>query len=220
VEGLSPGTAGRYTARLVRRTRLSDQAFEIELDRPTGFQFTAGQHVRFFSGSQGRDFSMTSGPSDTALTFCVRRMGGAVSTALEEALLGSSIEFAGPQGLFSLSESPRPIVWAATGVGIAPFLSMVRAGATGFTLLHGVRQAGDLFYKDELEAAASLYVPCLSQGNAPGSYEGRVTSWAAENLPLDEQDFYLCGSRGMIRDFLLLIDERCPRSRVYTEVFF
>jgi ferredoxin-NADP reductase len=220
VESLSQDPVGRYTARILRRARLSERAFELELERPKDFVFTAGQHVRFFAGSQGRDFSMTSGPSDGALAFCVSSGGGMVSSALENAPPGSSLSFSGPQGLFALKESPRTIVLAATGVGVAPFLSMVRAGATGFTLLHGVRQAGDLFYRDELKAAASRSVPCLSRGSAPGCYQGRVTAWAAESLPHGEYDFYLCGNRWMIRDFLLLVDERFPGSRAYAEVFF
>ena len=220
MEGLSPGLEGRCTSRLLRRVRLSESAFEIEIERPEGFLFTPGQHVRFFTGGAGRDYSMTSGPADAALAFCVRRAGGEVSSALEDAPLGSTLSFSGPRGLFGLAASPRPIVWAATGVGIAPFVSMVRAGTGGFTLLHGVRQAGDLHYRDPLESAASRYVPCLSGGDAPGCFRGRVTEWAAGRLPRGEHDFYLCGSRSMIRDFLLLVDERHPGSRVYTEIFF
>ena len=220
MEGLSPGPEGRCTSRLLRRVRLSESAFEIQIERPQGFQFTPGQHVRFFIGGEGRDYSMTSGPADAALAFCVRKAGGAVSSALDDAPLGSTLSLSGPRGRFTLVESPRPIVWAATGVGIAPFVSMVRAGAGGFTLLHGARQAGDLHYRDQLESAASLYVPCLSGGDAPGCYRGRVTAWAAGGIPRGQHDFYLCGSRSMIRDFLLLVDERHPGSRVYTEIFF
>ena len=97
---------------------------------------------------------------------------------------------------------------------------MARAGAAGFTLLHGVRRAADLLYREPLESAASRYVPCLSQEGPPGSFRGRVTAWAAEHLPPAAYDFTLCGSRGMIRDFLLLVDERFPGSRAYTEIFF
>jgi ferredoxin-NADP reductase len=220
LEGLSTAEKGRYASRLLRRTHLSDQAFEIELERPKGFEFTAGQHVRLFTGSQGRDFSMTNGPSGTTLELCVRRGGGVVSSYLEGARIGSQMAFSGPHGLFALGGSSRPIVWAATGVGIAPFVSMARAGAAGFTLLHGVRQAGDLFYRKQLESAASLYVPCLSRESAPGCYRGRVTAWAAEHLPRGDYDFFLCGSRAMIRDFLLLVDDRYPGSLAHTEIFF
>ncbi len=211
----------RLTARLLRRERLSEWTYEVELERPNGFEFSAGQSIRLFAGDQGRDYSMASGPSDPTLSFCVSRVeGGTVSSALVVSPLGSLFSFTGPRGVFTLRESPRPAVAAATGVGVAPFLSMVRAGAAGFILLHGVRRLGDLFHREELEAEASRYVPCVSQETADGCFHGRVTGWAGERLGPGVYDFYLCGNRAMIRDFIRLVDERFPDSRVYTEVFF
>jgi ferredoxin-NADP reductase len=213
VEVLSQGREGRYTARLLRRARLGESVFEIELERPRGFVFTAGQGVRLFAGGQGRDYSMTSAPQSATLSFCIRMIeGGSVSPVLAAAPVGTSFPLTGPHGIFVPGEGSHPMVWSATGVGIAPFLSMVRAGTTGFTLLHGVRRPGDLHYRDELEAAAARYVPCISPY--------RVTNWAAENLLPGRYEFFLCGNRQMIRDFLALIDERFPDSRAYTEIFF
>jgi len=221
VEGLNPDQEGRYTARLLRRARLAEWAVEVELERPKGFVFTAGQSIRLFVGGQGRDYSMASGPSGATLSFCVRIVeGGSVSPVLACAPIGTPFSFAGPHGVFVLRQSPRPVVWAATGVGVAPFLSMVRAGATGFTLLHGVRRSGDLIHGDELGAAAARYVPCLLQEAAAGCFPGRVTGWAGVILVPGRYDFYLCGNRQMIRDFILLVDERFPDSHVYTEIFF
>ncbi|MGA2639790.1 MAG: FAD-binding oxidoreductase [Spirochaetia bacterium] len=221
MEGLSPDQESRYTARLLRRARLSDWAFEVELERPKGFGFSAGQSIRLIAGSQGRDYSLANGPLDGTLSFCVSMVpGGAVSPVLARAPLGTMFLFTGPHGVFVLRDSPRPAVWAASGVGVAPFLSMVRAGATGFILLHGVRRVGDLFHREVLEPEAALYVPCLSQEAVAGCYAGRVTGWAGDHLRPGEYDFYLCGNRAMIRDFVLLVDERFPGSRVYTEIFF
>jgi ferredoxin-NADP reductase len=218
VEGVSPRT---FASRLLRRTWLSESALEIELERPEELEFTAGQSIRVIVGEEGRDYSLTSGPSEGSLSLCVRLVeGGAVSPVVAGATLGTSLNFTGPHGAFLLRASPRPIVWAATGVGIAPFLSMVRAGATGFTLLHGVRRIGELFRREELEAAASRYVPCLSRESASGCFPGRITGWAAQQLGPGTYDFYLCGNRRMVRDFLILVDERFPRSHVYTEIFF
>jgi benzoate/toluate 1,2-dioxygenase reductase component len=207
--------------RLLRRTPLSGGVVEIEMEKPQGFMFTAGQNVRLFAGDEGRDYSMANGPSDETLRFCVRLVeGGAVSSVLAGAPTGTVFSFAGPHGVFALRPSVRPVIWAATGVGIAPFLSMARDGAAGFSLLHGVRTLGDLFYQKELESCAARYVACVSREAADGCFSGRVTRWAAEQLPSGAYDFYLCGSREMIRDFIILIDEQFPGSRVYTEVFF
>jgi benzoate/toluate 1,2-dioxygenase reductase component len=231
VEGVSPtrGIAGDgipgqlhpFSSRLVRRTWLSESAFEVELERPKGFSFSAGQSVRVFAGDAGRDYSLAGGPSAGSLSLCVRLVkNGAVSPFLAEAPLESDLNFTGPHGVFTLAQSERPVVWAATGVGMAPFLSMVRAGATGFMLLHGVRGRDELFHRDELEAAAARYVPCLSRETASGCFSGRVTAWAAANLEPHAYDIFLCGNRRMVRDFLVLVDERLSGSRVFTEIFF
>ncbi|MGO9307742.1 MAG: ferredoxin--NADP reductase [Spirochaetia bacterium] len=208
-------------APLLRRAWFSERAFEVALERPKTFEFVPGQNVRLSAGGQERDYSMASGPADSCLSFCVSRVeGGTVSSALWGVPMGSPFAFTGPHGLFTIRESPRRAVWAATGVGIAPFLSMVRAGATGFTLLQGARRFGDLLHRQELEAAASRYVPCLSREAADGCYSGRVTRWAGARLEPGVYDFYLCGMRSMIRDFIRIVDERFPDSRVYTEIFF
>lgn len=119
----------------------------------------------------------------------------------------------------------------ATGTGIAPFVSYARAGVAGYVLLHGVRTAGELYYRDILASAASLYVPCISgarrgrfEAGAPGpashAYSGRVTGYVADLLEPGVYDFYLCGRSDMIVDAVKIIDERFPGSFVYTEPFF
>jgi benzoate/toluate 1,2-dioxygenase reductase subunit len=220
VEDLS-AAASRHAARLIGRRRLSGRVLEIELEKPAEFSFTAGQHVRIFAGGQGRDYSIASGPGAGTLSFCVRIMdGGAVSPLLAETPVGASLAFTGPHGVFAFRDSARPAVWAATGVGIAPFLSMMRAGARGFTLLHGVRRSEELYGRSELEAAAGCYVACVTAESAPGCFSGRVTAWAAENLLPGVYDFSLCGNRHMVRDFVFLVDDRFAGSRVFTEIFF
>jgi ferredoxin-NADP reductase len=203
------------------RAWLSASAFEVELERPPVFSFRAGQSIRVFAGDEGRDYSVASGPAWGSLRLCIRLVqGGTVSALLAEAPVGSPVDFTGPHGVFTFAPSSRPVVWAATGVGIAPFLSMAMDGAAGFTLLHGVREGTDLFHRDELRASASRYVACVSRETVPGCFSGRVTAWAAANLPSAAYDIYLCGNRRMVRDFLVLADERFPGSRVFAEIFF
>ncbi len=223
-------------SRVLRCRPLSESAFEVELEWPPDFSFEAGQSIRAYIGGEGRDYSLAGSPSAQTLLLVIRRIaGGAVSPALAAAPPGSSLDFTGPHGVFTFTPSPRPAILAATGVGIAPFLSMIRRGTAGFTLLHGVRSADELFYRRELEAAAARYVPCLSRERAAGCYAGRVTAWARDHLPVGHLragnlpagnpsqggfDFYLCGSRHMVRDMILLVDEAFPGSRVHTEIFF
>jgi len=209
------------TVAVLGSAALGESAFQVTLGRPPGFSFEAGQVIRVYAGKEGRDYSLTGSPSAGALQLLVRRIqGGAVSPALVGLPPGAAVVFSGPHGVFTLRPSERSVVMVGTGVGIAPFLSMVRGGASGFTFLHGARSADELFYRRELEAAAARYVACLSRQSLPGCFSGRVTDWARADLPAGPFDFYLCGRREMVRDMILLVDQRYPGSRVYTEIFF
>ena len=217
---MTTARAARFTTRLRQRAWLSEMTFQVALDRPSAFSFQPGQSIRIAKGSAERDYSLACAPDAELLTLCVRRVPhGVLSTFLAEASPGTPLTFTGPQGYFLFQESPRPPVFVATGAGVAPFFSMAAAGVSGFTLLHGARAPGELYYEEPLRAASARYVPCLSEGRAAGSFSGRVNDWAREHLSPRAYDFYLCGSREMIRDFIRLTDDRFPGSLVYTEIF-
>jgi hypothetical protein len=77
----------------------------------------------------------------------------------------------------------------------APFVSMTRSGTTGFTLLHGVRIAEDLYYESIFRAAAKRYVPpCLSGALSKSAaslqaFYGRVTNYLERYLYPGMYDF-------------------------------
>jgi ferredoxin-NADP reductase len=218
--------ASPFTAELLRRSWLSEKTFELELSRPLSFHFRPGQRIRFLHNGLERDYSLLSRPDSPRLGLCVRHLpAGLFSSILAAAEIGTSFTFTGPHGYFVFQGSLRPAVFVATGTGVAPFLSMTRSGVTGFTMLHGVRKAAELYYRPDFCAAASLYVPCLSHASPesalpPGAYRGRVIEYLRDHLPSGAYDFYLCGRREMIRDVTLLVDERFPESLVYAEIFY
>jgi ferredoxin-NADP reductase len=215
-----------FTAELLRRSWLSEKTFELELIRPATFQFRPGQRIRLLHKGAERDYSLLSRPDSPHLGLCVRHLpAGIFSSILAAAEIGTSFTFTGPHGYFIFQKSSRPPVFVATGTGVAPFLSMTRSGVVGFTMVHGVRTAAELYYRPDFLAAASLYVPCLSHVLPesvlpPGAYCGRVTEYLRDHLPPGAYDFYLCGRREMIRDVTLLVDERFAESLVYAEIFY
>lgn len=221
---------GPLAAAIAGRRWLSQDTFELRLNRPPEFSFTPGQFIRFIaSGEAGavqeRDYSLISLPSDPEIALLVRDTGtGGFSSFLGAAKPGTSLRFTGPHGYFTYRRTGRPAVFVATGTGLAPFVSMARSGAAGFLLLHGVRAASDLYYESLFRIHPCRYVPCLSGAGAadarPGGFPGRVTAYLEGRIPPGEYDFYLCGRGEMIREATLLIDERFPGSRVYSEMFY
>jgi benzoate/toluate 1,2-dioxygenase reductase subunit len=219
-------SAGIYRTQLMARSWISEDTFEIRFSRPALFQFVPGQRVRFIQGNVERDYTPTSSPEEEGIDFLVRSVkGGAFSSVLASAREGEPFRFSGPHGYFRFYPSERMPAFIATGTGIAPFVSMAKTGARDFILLHGVRRSMDLYYEPLLRKAARLYVPCLStlrdlREAVPGAFAGRVTEYVADQMTSGAYDFYLCGRGDMIRDLILLVDQKFPDSLVYTETFY
>jgi benzoate/toluate 1,2-dioxygenase reductase component len=219
-------STSKYPAKLLHRRWLSSSTFELELARPRLFQFLPGQRVRLYHEGKERNYSLISTTDDPSLALCVRRVdGGTFSPLLATAKIGTRFHLSGPHGYLTFRSSRRPAVFVATGVGIAPFVSIVRSGMTSSTLLHGVRTPAELYYESLFRGATRCYVPCLSvlpseTEPPPDSFSGRVTEYLISHLQPGLYDFYLCGRSEMVRDVTLLIDERFSGSMVYTEIFF
>lgn len=214
-----------YSVAVLGRQWLHEDVFVLTCSRPAGFSFLPGQYVILALAAGEREYTLLSAPAAPELRFLVKRIeGGQVSGALAELAPGAILGMGRAMGYLTYRPTDRPVVFVATGVGIAPFVAMVAAGVTGFTLLHGARTAGGLFFRQELSAAADRYVPCLSGEAEPGIalpalHQGRVTDYVDRTFRPGLYDFYLCGSRVMITEMTLLLDELCPEARVYSEAF-
>lgn len=215
--------AGIYSTTLLHRRRLSKRAIEIKLEKPRSFKFESGQRICLVHKAVERDYSIVSVSEDPDICLCIRLVrGGALSSELNTAPIGSRFSFTGPSGYFTFKPSLRPAVFVATGTGVAPFCSMLRSGATGITLLHGTKSPSELYYKSIFQSAAILYVPCLSEPgpSSEAYFQGRVTGYLQTHLAAGLYDFYLCGRREMIRDVTLLVDEKFSGSYIYSEIFY
>ncbi len=212
-----------WSCQLLKRRRLTTSTFELCLSRPPDFDFKAGQRICLQIGQIGRDYSLVTPPGAGTLAVLVRRIpAGRVTPLLDQLPIGAALTFTGPEGHFVLRDSQRQAVMVATGTGIAPFAAMIHEGARPSLLLHGVRTAEELYYRETLQAAAGRYVPCLSNDPAPpeGAFNGYVTRFLQEHVPPCACDFYLAGRMAMIHDALAIIDDGFPEARVYTEAFF
>ena len=212
-----------YATELLDRRWLSKKTIELTLAKPPVFTYNPGQRISLIHDSVERDYSLVSAPADKELVLCIRKVSrGILSPHLSEVSPGTRLQFTGPHGYFTFKPSPRPAVFVATGTGLAPFCSMVRSGITDIALLHGVSLAADLYYADLLRPVVRRYIPCLSKpnGSQKDCFNGRVTDYLENKLAPGEYDFYLCGSRDMIHDVTLLVDEMFEGSLIYTEIYY
>jgi benzoate/toluate 1,2-dioxygenase reductase component len=213
-----------YATGLLGRRNLSADTCELRFSYPPGFSFTPGQFIRFKNQDLKRDYSITTAPDQKVIELCVRdTRTGNFSSVLSSAEIGTRFRFSGPHGYFVYRPSTRPLVFVATGTGVAPFASMTRSGIAGYILLHGVKHPPDLYYQNLFRNAARIYVPCVSRSSGEAKsdlFQGKVTDYVETVLERRPHDFYLCGKREMIRDVTFLVDDAFSGSRVYTEVFY
>ena len=188
----------RYHTTVRAHHAVSPTAWEIVLERPD-ISFRAGELISLFGEDplDVRDYTIASGENDPDLRVLYRLVEhGTLTPQLGTWEPGQTVEIAAPYGDFVLRDRERPILFVATGTGIAPCHSYIRSFPhLALTVLHGVRTAEDLFYRDAF--ASCTYLPCTSQEETAG-FQGRVSERLAD-LPLPpETHVYLCGANEMI----------------------
>lgn len=230
-------------ARLVAARMLTPNVRELTFERTDGapMQFEAGQWLNALLPEPvgKRSYSIASPPDgsprfDITVTHVT---GGPGSTWLHAAELGTTLRFVGPQGFFTRpAAKAAPSLMIATGTGVTPMRSMMRAAITAGSrtpmwLLLGVRHEEDLLYADEFRAMAREHAfvrfePTFSQPHAPAPRRGYVQthvrslfSELASASGGERPHAYICGLERMIASVrqLLRQDMGLPRQEVHSE---
>ncbi len=225
----------QYSTKFVKTVPIAKDVFEIHLEKPAGFAFTAGQFIQFRIPEGDkiwlRSYSMASAPHEEVLVFCAKVYPtGKASARFQAANPGDVIEFQGPVGRF-VSAAPTPLVLIATGAGLAPIMSIIRdelfvkKNPERIHLLFGVRKQEDVFWKQELEALQAQFPHfsfdlTLSQPESEwGGKQGRVTAHLVDAINANAH-YFLCGNLEMVKEVKqLLIERLIPAGNIHFEIF-
>jgi ferredoxin-NADP reductase len=131
-------------------------AFHFE--RPRGFLFQAGQNalVTLGEGWENRTFTIASAPHEPALMIATRMRDSTFKNRLRSLEPGQPVSIDGPNGVMVLhADAGRPAVFIAGGIGITPFLSMLRDARHRrlqhrITLLYSNRRTSSAAFLGEL----------------------------------------------------------------------
>lgn len=144
---------------------LAENIIEIVLS-PQGkkLKYQAGQYILLsFTdkniGPEEHPFSLVSAPADDNLRLVIKTVGDYVKN-LRNLSVGSLALVRGPKGRFSfLNFKNKNQIWIAGGVGITPFLSMIKILPEHqdyrVILFYCANTEGDMIFMDELKAAAN-----------------------------------------------------------------
>lgn len=190
----------RYTSSIIHNHRLSETGYELALERK-GLPFQAGQLVTIHGAdiTEDRSYTIAGGETDDHIYILYRFIPtGRLTSKLVQLQTGGTIDISGPFGEFVIRDTKRPMVFVATGTGIAPCRAYIRTHpGLDLMILHGVREETDLFYREEF--SAYNYNPCISQRTG-SEFPQRVTAHIEQSIFDPKAHFYLCGAYEMIFD--------------------
>jgi NAD(P)H-flavin reductase len=217
---------------------LAKKMYEVVVQPSSGekfVDFTPGQFAMVeVAPNIKRAYSIASLPEDSgSLTFCVGTAPGGVGSKFFESLeIGDTLNLELPYGVFTVKSAEKPLLFVATGSGIAPFKAMVPdLLANRFDrpvdLLFGVRSEADLFYAEFFANLAAQYsnfrfLATLSQPtDAWTGSAGRVTAILEEcGGDYINSQVYICGSKEMIMDVRkVLMAKGLPALSMKFEIF-
>ncbi len=214
-----------FEVRAASARPLTDSVREIAFERVDArpFDFEAGQWVNLFlsapateSGEIKRSYSVAS-PPDGSSRFAIavtKVEGGPASTALHDLPLGQVLRATGPSGFFvRRPDDPSSALFVATGTGLAPIRSMVKAALDAgsrakMSILLGVRHEEDILWADELSVWSKShdnlsFAVTLSQ---PGPEWSGLRGYVQSHVPARWEALgdatghvYVCGLERMVK---------------------
>ena len=195
-----------YDVRLKGRETVAEGTMAFRLEKPPGFAFKAGQAVDVLLGRERHTFSLVSAPFEAELVFATRmREASAYKRTLKELPVGAQVKLEGPAGSFVLDPDPtRPALFIAGGIGITPFMSMLRQAQhehspRRFVLAYSNRRPELAAFLAELRNMASSNpnfelqaIMTDTHGMIDAALLGRLAG------PLNSPVYYVVGPPGMV----------------------
>jgi ferredoxin-NADP reductase len=183
-----------HATTLEAREEIAEGTMAFHLRKPGGFDFKTGQAIDVIltsSASAPEDqstrhtFSIVSAPFQDDLVIATRMRDSAYKRALKSMTVGSQVTIDGPSGSLGLHKDPaRAAILIAGGIGITPFMSMLRQAAKDqrpqrLILLYSNRRPEDAAFLAELQQ--------LEAKNPNFKLVATMTEMQASHLPWDGQ---------------------------------
>lgn len=195
-------------------------------------QFMIVNLVRDGRTSEPHPFTISSGPGREELSITPKAIGDFTST-IKDTKQGDSALINAPFGVFSCLNYPADrYVFIAGGIGITPFISMLRYMVDNqmrkeVMLLWGNKTEADILFKDELEKmqqaiAGFRCVHVLSQQQDWSGEQGFITTALLKKYvkTFTEGEFFLCGPPVMMRKIVSILQTlEVEPARIHYEAF-
>lgn len=220
--------------KVVEKKMWTDQLYSLSVEADIE-PFRAGQFGRLALEIDGqtvaRSYSFVNAPNERPYEFySIIVPEGPLSPRLQAMKPGDQV-FLAPKGAGFLTLADVPLgenLWLlSTGTALGPFLSILKTADPWqrfktIVLVHAVRQAKELSYRDTIEKFAVqgeqfCYIPFVSRedtdfainGRVPAAIEsGVLEARAGINISADKSQVMLCGNPDMVHDTRAILEAR------------
>jgi len=210
--------------------------FTLKLDTNKKLSFKPGQFC-FLRLNKDKlyarhPFTISSSPNEDSLNFTMKITGRFTKIA-SQLKQGEEVIVDGPFGIFTVKNDGKDLVFIAGGVGITPFISMIKdrlhsAKQQNITLLYGAKTRKDIIFRKELDEVNKKWfkkVYVLSNEKKSSKYwkNGRIDSEIIRNNVVDLQNslFYICGPEPMKDEMVkILTNMGVKKQNIKIESFF
>lgn len=208
---------------LRRREEVAHGTTAFHFDRPTGFSFKAGQAVDLIlldlpttdAAAARHTLSIVSAPFEDELVVATRMRDSAFKRALKALPIGARAQLEGPFGSLTLhNDQARPAVFIAGGIGITPFMSILRQAAKDqlqqrLVLLYSNRRPEDCAFLAELQQLEQvngnfrLVATMTQMSQSELAWQGETGLFDAARLSMISAElvapiYYLAGPPAMV----------------------
>ena len=209
--------------------------------RADKISFIPGQFIFVYlkneSGLKGKPYTISSIPDDKFLSVTVKK-AGEFSTALHNLAIGESVTIGEPMGRFFPEEKNEELVFLAAGIGVAPFVSIIRNYAKKgllknkkIHLFYSNKTKKDIAFFDELNGISDknknqriFYY--LTRQKIKDSRIKEFKRIDAESIRdklgcFENKDYFICGSMDFVSDIRrAILNEGVEKQNIHIESFY
>ena len=221
-----------HRVKLARSEEIAAGTMAFHFEKPDGFNFKPGQALDVIladspsvdAANARHTFSIVSAPFEKRLTVATRMRDSTFKRALKALPIGASLELEGPFGSLTLHHNrARPAVLIAGGIGITPFISILRQAANDhlpqqLILVYSNRRPEDAAFLGELQHIERgfdpfRFVPTMTQmGQSIQSWNGKTGLVGKEFMDgvisdLKAPIYYLVGPPAMVEGLRTTLNE-------------
>ena len=206
--------------------RFGDGMAEIELQpQKEQLKYVAGQFAFFtfptVSKREQHPFTLSSHPHDDTIKVTIKGLGDYTDKLIADVAVGQVVKVEGPYGKFSSSYSKeREQVWIAGGIGITPFLSLIKDYYTNkVTLFWCVNNQEEAPYKEALEKLEAKN-PLFEFVLWDSADKGHISFEDLSVRDPKEKSYLICGPEALKRNIIKQLKiEGVKQEHIYDEEF-